>query len=606
VPAPPSPHAVAAIALTLVAVYLFTRERFPLESSALFVLIVISVWFELFMIDYDGERLRAVDFMAGFGNEALVTIIALMVLTKALERTDALQPIAHVLAALWRVRPSVAFLATLLTAAVLSMFLNNTPVVAAVLPLLIAVSLQANISPSGILMPVGFATIVGGMATTIGTSTNLLVVTISRDFGMREFGMFDFAGPVVIVGGFAMLYLWLIAPKLLPDRRPPLTGVEPRIFDSRLRVEPGGFADGKPLSEILARCKGMKVRRIERGDLSLVKLPSVQIRAGDHLHVSDNPENLKEFERRLDATLLAGDPEQRESTEMPLESDEHVAEVVVTSGSLLERNTLDSTRLLSTYGLVPLALHRPGVPQGKTSEILGSVTLEAGDVILVQGSPRALERLHRSGNLLVLDGRVHLPRTAKATLSLVIAATAVALAATGLLPISVAAICGAGIMILTRCLTWADVVAALDRRIVMVIVASLALGLALSATGATAYIAGVFVAATFDMPVPVVLGGFILIMALLTEVATNNAVAVIGTPIAISIAQQLGVPPEPFVIGLLYGANMSYLVPVGYQTNLLVMSAGGYRFSDFPRVGLPLQLIMWLGLSFALTVVYGL
>jgi di/tricarboxylate transporter len=605
-PAPPSLHAIAAILLALFAVFLFTREKIRLESSSLFVLIVVLVWFELFTIEHNGARVRAQDVLANFGNEALITISALMMLTKSLERTGALQPISHVLARLWVIRPQLAFLATLLTAAGLSMFLNNTPVVAAILPLLVAVSLQAGVSPSGILMPVGLATIIGGMATTIGTSTNLLVVGIAADMGMRELPMFEFAMPVFIVGGISILFLWLVAPRLLPDRRPPLTDIEPRIFDSRLEIRKGSFADGKTLREILTQCKNMKVNKIERGDLALTKLPLVGIRAGDSLHVSDTPENLKEYERLLGATLLAGDSKHTISIEHPLESDEHVAEVVVTSGSVLERNTLDGTRLLSTYGLIPLALHRPGVPQGKTSDVLGTVTLEAGDVILIQGPPRAIERLHRSGNLLVLDGRIHLPRTAKSTLSMIIMIGVVLVAATGLMRISVAAAIGLTLMILTRCLAWRDAVGALDRRIVMVIVASLALGLALTATGSTEYIAAVYVAATQHMSTGVVLSGFILIMALFTELVTNNAIAVLGTPIAISVAAQLGVPPEPFVIGVLYGANMSYVIPTGYQTNLLVMSAGGYRFSDFVRVGIPLQIIMWIGLSTALVMVYDL
>ena len=605
-PAPPSLHALAAILLAFVAVFLFTREKLRLETTSLWILIIVLVWFEFFTIEYDGARIRARDFLAGFGNEALIAISLLMVLTKSLERTGALQPIGHVLAQLWKVRPQLAFLATLLTVAGLSMFLNNTPVVAAMMPLLVAVSLNAGVSPSGILMPVGFATIVGGMATTIGTSTNLLVVGIASDLGMRELQMFDFAAPVFVVGGFAILFLWLVAPRLLPDRRAPLTGIEPRIFDSRLEIEPGSFADGKTLRELLTQCKTMKVNKIERGDLSLTKLPLVIVKAGDSLRVSDSPENLKEYERLLGATLLVGDSRQHVSTDHPLESDEHVAEVVVTSGSVLERNSLDSTRLLATYGLIPLALHRPGIPQGKTAEALGSVTLEAGDVILVQGAARAIERLHRSGSLLVLDGRIHLPRTARATLSMIIMVGVVAVAASGLMRISVAAGIGLALMILTNCLTWRDAVSALDRRIVMVIVASLALGLALMSTGATEYIARLYIGATDGMSVAVILSGFILIMALLTEIITNNAIAVIGTPIAMSVAQQLGVPPEPFVIGLLYGANMSYIIPVGYQTNLLVMSAGGYRFSDFSRVGLPLQIIMWLGLSVMLVAIYDL
>ena len=605
-PALPSLHAIAAIVLAFVAVFLFTREKLRLETTSLFILIVILVWFEFFSIEFDGARVTTADVLSGFGNEALITICALMILTKSLESTGALQPIGHVLARLWMVRPKMAFLATLLTAAGLSMFLNNTPVVAAILPLLVAVSLQANISPSGILMPIGFATIIGGMATTIGTSTNLLVVGIAADMGMRELSMFDFALPVIAVGGIAILFLWLVAPHLLPDRRPLLTDVEPRIFESRLEIEEASFAEGKPLSDVLARCKGMRVTRIERGDIGLSRLPLVVLKAGDKLHVSDTPEKLKEYERLLGATLLAADSQHSVSVEHPLESGEHVAEVVVTSGSVLERNTLDGTRLLSTYGLTALALHRPGMPQGRMASALGDVTLEAGDVILVQGAPRALERLHRSGNLLVLDGRIHLPRTARAPLSMIIMIGVVSVAAVGLMRISVAASIGLTLMLLTNCLTWREAVAALDRRIVMVIVASLALGLALTATGATEYIAAVYVAVTDGMPAGVILAGFILLMALLTELVTNNAIAVIGTPIAISIAKQLGVPPEPFVIGLLYGANMSYIIPVGYQTNLLVMSAGGYRFSDFARVGLPLQIIMWLGLSFGLVLVYEL
>jgi di/tricarboxylate transporter len=605
-PALPSLHAIAAIVLAFFAVFLFTREKIRLESSSLFVLIIILVWFESFSIEFNGARVRAQDFLAGFGHEALITISALMIMSKSLERTGALQPISHVLAKLWMVRPQMAFLATMLTAAALSMFLNNTPVVAAILPLLVAVSLKAGISPSGILMPIGFATIVGGMATTIGTSTNLLVVGIAADMGMPEIRMFDFALPVLVVGGFAVLFLWLVAPRLLPDRRPPLTDIEPRVFDSRLEIERGSFADGRSLREILTRCKDMKVNRIERGDLSLTKLPLVTIRAGDSLLVSDTPENLKEYERLLGATLLVGDAQHTVSADHPLESDEHVAEVVVTSGSVLERNTLDGTRLLSTYGLMPIALHRPGVPQGQTQEGLGSVMLEAGDVILIQGAPRAIERLHRSGSLLVLDGRIHLPRTAKASLSMIIMIGVILGAATGLMRISVAASVGLTLMLLTNCLTWRDAISALDRRIIMVIVASLALGLALMATGSTNYIAALYVAATEGMSTAVILSGFILIMAFLTEIVSNNAIAVLGVPIAISVAAQLGVPPEPFVIGLLYGANMSYIMPVGYQTNLLVMSAGGYRFSDFARVGLILKLIMWTGLSAGLVLVYEL
>jgi di/tricarboxylate transporter len=475
------------------------------------------------------------------------------------------------------------------------------------MPLLVAVSLQARMSSSAILMPVGFATIVGGMSTTIGTSTNLLVVSIAADFGMREMQMFDFALPVLIVGSLGIAYLWLIAPHLLPERQTPLTDTAPRVFESRLRVNARGMADGRTLAELLGITKGrMRVNQIARGDLSLARLPSVTLRSGDYLHVTDTLENLKEYEHQLGATLLTVDDEDTVNAENPLASDQRIAEVVVTEGSALEQRTLDSSRMLSAYGLTLLALHRPGREPGDTPRLLTDTLLRAGDVVLVQGSSRGLDRFKRSGQALVLDGNIELPRPTKASLSLMIMAGVVIVAALGFMRISQAALTGVALMLATRCLTWNDVRGALDRRIILVIVASLALGLSLMATGAAEYIAELYVAATDGLPVAVILSGMILIMALLTEVATNNAIAVLGTPIAISIARALEAPEEPFVLAVLYGANMSYLTPVGYQTNLLVMSAGGYRFSDFLRAGIPLQLIMWLGLSFVLPFMYGL
>ena len=604
-PSPPSLHAAFAIAFTVFAIFLYTRERYLLEASSLFIVCVVMLWFELFPIDPHRD-LGAETVLAGFGNEALISICGLMILAKALETTGALLPISQSLATMWAHRPQLAFLATMLLSAFISMFLNNTPVVAAVLPLLIAVSLRAKVSPAGILMPVGFATVIGGTATTIGTSTNLLVVAIAADLGMRELEMFDFALPVFIVGSVAILYLWLIAPRLIPERKPPLTDVSPRVFDAKLRVNEDSAANGRTLAEVLALTRGrMKVSRIARGNLSLVKLPSVVITAGDRLHVRDTAENLKEFERLLGATLLAGDADESVSPEHPLTSEQHLAEVVVTPGSALDGASLDSSRVLSAYELVPLALHRSAAP-GESVEPAMRETLHVGDIVLVQGTTAALERLKRSGQVLVLDGRITVPRTERATAALAIMAGVVAFAAVGVLRISVAAILGVALLLATRCLTWRDVLAALDRRIIFVIVASLALGLALTETGAAAYVASLYVAMIGAAPVPIALAGFLTIMWLLTEVVTNNAVAVIGTPIAFSVAEQLGAPVEPFVLAVLFGANMSYMIPVGYQTNLLVMSAGGYHFNDFIRVGTPLSLIMLIGLSIVMPLLYDL
>jgi di/tricarboxylate transporter len=476
-----------------------------------------------------------------------------------------------------------------------------------VLPLLMAVSLESRTSPSGILMPVGYATIIGGMATTIGTSTNLLVTSLAADFGVPPFGLFDFAAPVLLVGSIAILYLWLIAPRLLPDRRPPLSDTAPRLFQARLLIEDDSPVAGGTLAEALARTnQQMKVARITRGELSLVRLPLVLLKPGDCLHVRDTPERLKEFERHLGATLIGSDTEQRVDSAHPLRSAQCLAEVVVTPGSRLDHETLNSTKLLYAYGVQPLALHQPGKSRTEGAGNLANERLLPGDVLLLQGEPKAFERLKRSSEVLLLDGRIDLPRTARAPIAALVMIGVVTLGATGLMRLSIAAVAGVGLLLATRCLTARQALEALDRRIILVIVASLAVGNALMLTGGAEYIAALYVAATQQLAPAFVLAGLMLIMAMLTEVATNNAIALIGTPIAISVARQLGVPAEPFVLAVLYGANMSYLTPTGYQTNLLVMSAGGYRFSDFVRAGLPLQIIMWLGLALVLPIIYDL
>lgn len=603
----PSPHAIAAIVLALVAVYLYTREKLPLETSSFLILAAILIWLERYEI-YDGaDRIGAGDILSGFGNEALLSVVCLVILARGLEATRALQPIGRVLAGLWGVRPQLAFLATLLTLAVLSMFLNNTPLVAAMLPLLTAVSIQARVPASGILMPMGFATSIGGSATTIGTSTNLLAVAVAADLGVQEFRMFEFAPPIFVVGGFAILFLWLIAPRMLPARTPPVTDFAPRLFESRLRINDGGPAADRTVVEALALTKGrMRINRIERAGLLLMKLPSTRLRDGDLLHLRDTANNLKEFERLLGATLLAGETDHPVSAEHPLHSDQRLAEIVVTEGSTLDLGTINSNPLFAAHGIVPLALHRPGHAAGEVGEGVEDTELRVGDILLVQGPAAGVDALRRRGRLLVLDGTIDLPRPGRASLALAIVGTVVLLAAVGLLRISLAAFLGVALMLATRCLTWKELLAAIDRRIVLIIVSSLALGTMLMATGAAEYVAEVYVALTSGWPIPVMISGLLLIMALLTEVMSNNAIAVLGTPIAISIAAQLGVPPEPFVLTVIYGANMSFMMPAGYQINLLVMNAGGYRVMDFVRVGLVLQIIMWIGLSLALPFFYNL
>ena len=532
-----------------------------------------------------------------------------MIIGKGLEVTGALQPLAAALASAWNARPRVASLATLAISGALSAFLNNTPIVVMLLPMLVGVAIRNKLAPSSLLMPVGFATVIGGMATTIGTSTNLLVVSIAADLGLPPISMFEFTLPVVIVGLVGVLYLWLIAPHLLPERKPPMSDRTPRVFNAILHINDASTACGLSFAECLALTNNeMRVDRIERGEgLSVTKLPSVSIGAGDRLIVRDTPERLKAFEKQLGAKLYGESGLEGASVEGAATDQQFLAEIVVTRGSLLHRGTLTTTRFAQRTGLIPLALHRAREPG--TEEISGNIDtiqLRAGDVVLVQGTQRQLEQLKRSGTALVLDGTTDLPTTHRADRALLIMVLVVLAAAFGLLPISISALLGVGAMLATRCLSWEDISKSLSAQVVMLIVASLALGDALTETGGALFIAQSFVNAVRILPTPFILSALMLVMAVLTNIVSNTAAGVIGTPIAIQVARELGVDPEPFILAVIFGANMSYATPFGYQTNLLLLSAGGYKFTDFLRAGVPLTVLMWLGFSILLPMIYGL
>ena len=605
----PDSHGIFVLLLTVAALYLFTRDKLPLEASALAILIVLLLTFELFPYYVDGARIAPTTFLSGFGHEALITICALMIIGRGLEVTGALQPLAAGLARAWNAWPMLASLATLAISGMLSAFLNNTPIVVMLLPMLVGVALRNKLMPSSVLMPVGFATLVGGMATTIGTSTNLLVVSIAADLGMPPIGMFDFTLPVVAVGTVGILYLWLIAPHLLPDRKPPMSDRSPRVFNAMLHINDASTACGLSFAECLALTNNeMRVDRIERGEgLSVTKLPSVAIGAGDRLAVRDTPERLKTFERQLGAKLHSETGLEGSVSDTASADQQFLAEIVVTRGSLLHRDTLATTRFAQRTGLVPLALHR--AREVGTEEISGNIEtirLRAGDVVLVQGTQRQLEQLKRSGTALVLDGTTDLPTTHRSARALAIMVLVVLAAAFGFLPISISALLGVAAMLATHCISWEDIAKSLSAQVIMLIVASLALGIALTDTGGALFIAQSFVGAVRILPTPFILSALMLVMAILTNIVSNTAAGVIGTPIAIQVARELGADPEPFILAVIFGANMSFATPFGYQTNLLLLSAGGYKFTDFLRAGVPLTIILWLGFSILLPMIYGL
>jgi di/tricarboxylate transporter len=603
-PQVPNIHALAMLLMTGVALFLFTREKIPLESSSLAILVTLVVGFEIF--PFAGARgvIEPMAFFHGFGHEALIAVCSLMVAGEALVQTGALEPVARRLSRLWRWSPKIALLLTLVVGAVLSAFMNNTPIVVLMLPMLIGAAVRSNNPTSGVLLPMGLATLIGGMGTTIGTSTNLLVVSVAADMGMERFDMFDFLMPVVVAASFAILYLWLIAPRMIPERRPPMVDISNRVFQAYLLLAENNPLVGKSLVDVIRKAGGnLKVIRIFRDEhLFISPLPDVVIKAGDRILVSATADMLKEYEALLGARLLT-DPDVSDA--IP-HGDYQLAEVVVTGGSRLRGLRVADARLKTRYGLDLLAVHCGGdVVMASTPE-LNQRQLMASDVLLVQGKAEDIRTLKVGGELLVLDSTADLPHSSKAPLALLIMVAIVSLAAFGIMPIAMSALLGCLILIGTGCLRWQQANRALSAQVILIIVASLALGSALMKTGGAEYLAQVFLYMTSGLAPAWIMSFLMLLMAILTNVVSNNAAAVIGTPIAISIAQELGLPLEPFVLAVLFGANLSFVTPMAYKTNLLVMNAGGYKFNDFVKVGTPLTLLMWIILTMVLAFAYKL
>jgi di/tricarboxylate transporter len=609
-PLPPSPHGIAVLGLAVSALWLFTRKNLPLETSSFIILISLAIGFELFPFQVDGKVLHAADFFHGFGHEALVAVCALMIAGQGVVRTGALEPVGRGLARLWKVSPSASLLLTLLIAAFISAFINNVPVVVLLLPILVSVSIRTKIKAATVLMPMGFATLLGGTCTTIGTSTNLLVVTVAADMGARRLEMFDFLIPAVIAGGVGIAYLWLVVPRIMPERKLALADSSPRIFSAHLAILEDSSSVGKTLAEAMKKVDGgMKIKGIRRGtDSFTMPLPSVVLKSGDQLIIHDTPERLKEIETVLEGTLYQDEALGKPVNEdHPLKAeDQQIAEIAVIQGSHLQGKTFSEIRFADRYGIIILAIHRAGKRLKKEFDNISEIRLLSGDILLVQGPREQIAKLKKEKDLLVLDATMDLPYTQKAPLALVIMLAIILVTALGGLPIAISASCGALLMIVCGCLSWGDATKSLSSQVVLIVVASLALGSALLKTGGAGYLAEFFLALGGDASPAFMLSGLMLLMAVLTNAVSNNATAVMGTPIAISIATQMGQPAEPFVLAVLFGANMSFATPMAYKTNLLVMNAGEYTFSDFLRIGIPLVLLLWATLSWVLPILYGL
>jgi di/tricarboxylate transporter len=591
-----TPHAAAAILLVVATFYGFASGRVRVEIVALLTIGAIALglyfWPLPGSVPKDGLELA----FSGFGHHALITICALMILGRGLVVTGALNPAARALTRVWRFNLLLGLLVTLLLAATTSMIVNDTPVLVLLLPILVQLAQQGGMAASKTLIPVNSAILIGGMATTIGTSTNLLVVSIASDLGLPPIGVFQFTDIVLIAGLVALPYIWLIMPRLLPDNSVE-AGHPPRTYRAELRFHARSPALGKGREELLAMLpSGVTPEQPLPPDISedtrLVMegaqdaLAEAARRTGAHLA----PERLI---LRLEREAVAG------------RADLVVAEVAVAPDARLIGLRLQTAGL---EGVAVIGVHRVHGFAASISDTMaeGGPVLQEGDVLLVMATEAALQAFARRDGLLILEGARDLPRSAKAGLALVIMAGAVGLASFGVLPIAISALGGAVLMFVTGCVRFDRVGRALSGKVIVLVAASIALGKIVLVSGAATWLGMALAQGLQHVPAAAVLASIMVFVTVLTNFASNATAAAVGTPIAFSLAQQLGLPIEPLVLAVLFGCNLCYATPIAYQTNMMIMTEGDYRFADYIRTGIPLVLMMTATLSMLLVWRYGL
>ena len=599
----------AAMAVTIAMFIAFARGTYREEIISLVTIAVIAVGLYFAPLPdtrpTDGLALA----FGGFGHSALITICALMIMGRGLVVTGALEPFARVLEGVFRVNPQTGLLTALLVAFTLSMFVNDTPVMVLLIPIIVAIAAKGLMPSSKILMPVNTAVLLGGMATTIGTSTNILVVTIANDIGMAPFGVFQFTPIVLMAGLVAIPYLWLVMPRMLRDNS---TGPDlaARIFHTRLRVGVGSVLAGGDLSSLGAKLpQGITIHSAPPGPLA----------PGHGLHISGSHEAIEDAARALKGELAPGWIIDRIRRVSKTRGEDIVAvEMTVTADSRLVGRTLASSAIADLYRVAVLGIHRPGVERRGEGEDVPAAEIREGDVLLAIGLAEDLANFARSDALLRLEGARELPRRSKAVLAGAIMLGTISTASIGLpwfdasgyapikLPIAISALAGAILMFVTGCVMFDRVGRALSAKVIVLIAASLAIGRVIDDSGAAEWLGQALSLGLAYLPPALVLASIMLFVTLLTNFASNATAATIGTPIAYNIASQLGLPPEPMVLAVLFGCNLSFATPIAYQTNLLIMSEGGYNFGDYVRAGTPLVAIMVTVLSVLLVLWYGM
>lgn len=582
-------------------------DRFPPEAGMLVVLAVTVMVFVAFIKSWAAPDVIALSALVVvvvlgalspnqvlnlFSNSAPITIGAMFILSGALERTGVMEWLARQFTRAAGRSQMRALLVMFLLVVPLSAFANNTPVVVVFLPILMAYARESGVPASKLLIPLSFLAILGGTTTLIGTSTNILVSSTAVTMGQEPFGIFEISKLGVLYAIIGGLYLVFIGRHLLPDR-PTLSSLlsseDTRSFYTQASIAPGSGLIGKCLPETtLGQSRTVRVFEVRRRGLRVEDTPIDQLvlQAGDLLILRGSARDVGMLRETGDLEVAEDDKLENGGREVRL------VEAIIGPQSAMLGRTIRELGLRRHYGVVAAALHRRGQ---NLLEQFQDIPLQFGDTVLFEGPEANLARLREEDDFLSLNVMRDKPfRRRLAPVAVGTLVGVVALSALGVFPIVTAALVGAVLVVLTRCLDPAEAYHSIDWPILFMIIGMLGLGQALETTGAAAFVA-THTAGVFGPFGPwAVLAVVYLIATILTEMVTNNAVAIILTPIVIGLAESMGVSARPFLVAIMFAASASFCTPIGYQTNTYVFGAGGYKFTDFARIGVLLNFLLFL------------